>query len=75
MTQLHAGVPVGTQLRFPEGRAGLLAVTDGGTLFPDEIAELPGVLQFQPLRAHEDVSIHRVGSQLERRMDVQLIAA
>ena len=58
-----------------EDRAGLFEVADGGTLFVDEIGELPGSLQPKLLRALEDGSIRRVGSHRERRVDVRLIAA
>ena len=58
-----------------EDRAGLFEVADGGTLFIDEIGELPGSLQPKLLRALEDGSIRRVGSHRERRVDVRLIAA
>jgi DNA-binding NtrC family response regulator len=58
-----------------EDRAGLFEVADGGTLFIDEIGELPGSLQPKLLRALEDGSIRRVGSHRERRVDVRIIAA
>lgn len=58
-----------------EDRAGLFEVADGGTLFIDEIGELPGSLQPKLLRALEDGSIRRVGSHRERKVDVRLIAA
>ncbi|MFO0975770.1 MAG: sigma-54 dependent transcriptional regulator [Planctomycetaceae bacterium] len=58
-----------------EDRAGLFEVADGGTLFIDEIGELPGALQPKLLRALEDGSIRRVGSHRERKVDVRLIAA
>jgi len=58
-----------------EDRAGLFEVADGGTLFIDEIGELPGALQPKLLRALEDGSIRRVGSHREQKVDVRLIAA
>ncbi|MEZ6062202.1 MAG: sigma-54 dependent transcriptional regulator [Planctomycetaceae bacterium] len=58
-----------------EDRAGLFEVADGGTLFIDEIGELPGALQPKMLRALEDGSIRRVGSHRERKVNVRLIAA
>ncbi len=58
-----------------EDRPGLFEVADGGTLFIDEIGELPGSLQPKLLRALEDGSIRRVGSHKERRVNVRLIAA
>lgn len=58
-----------------EDRPGLFEVADGGTLFIDEIGELPGSLQPKLLRALEDGSIRRVGSHKERRVNVRVIAA
>jgi DNA-binding NtrC family response regulator len=58
-----------------EDHVGLFEVADGGTLFIDEIGELPGSLQPKLLRALEDGSIRRVGSTRERRVSVRLIAA
>lgn len=57
------------------GKAGLLEVANGGTLFLDEIGDMP--LDFQPklLRALEEYSIRRVGSNNKRFIDIRLIAA
>ncbi|NLN48101.1 MAG: sigma-54 factor interaction domain-containing protein, partial [Clostridiales bacterium] len=57
------------------GKAGLFEVANGGTLFLDEIGDMS--LDFQPklLRALEDFSIRRVGSNNKRSIDVRLIAA
>jgi len=54
---------------------GLFEVADGGTLFIDELGELPRALQPKLLRVLEDGSLRRVGSHKERRVDVRLIAA
>lgn len=54
---------------------GLFEVADGGTLFVDEIGELPLSLQPKLLRVLEDGSLRRVGSHQERRVDVRVIAA
>lgn len=56
-------------------RPGLFEVAEGGTLFVDEIGELPGSLQPKLLRVLEDGSLRRVGSAIERRVDVRIIAA
>ena len=56
-------------------KPGLFEVADGGTLFIDEIGELPGSLQPKLLRVLEDGSMRRVGSALERRVNVRIIAA
>ncbi len=54
---------------------GLFEVADGGTIFIDEIGEMPLGLQPKLLRVLEDGSLRRVGSHQERRVDVRLIAA
>ncbi|MFQ5731539.1 MAG: sigma-54-dependent transcriptional regulator [Planctomycetaceae bacterium] len=54
---------------------GLFEVADGGTLFIDEIGELPLALQPKLLRVLEDGSLRRVGSVKERRVDVRVLAA
>ncbi len=54
---------------------GLFEVADGGTLFIDEIGELPLSLQPKLLRVLEDGSLRHVGSHQERRVNVRVIAA
>jgi DNA-binding NtrC family response regulator len=56
-------------------KPGLFEVADGGTLFIDEIGELPGSLQAKLLRVLEDGSLRRIGSVQERRVVVRLLAA
>jgi DNA-binding NtrC family response regulator len=56
-------------------KAGLFEVADGGTLFIDEIGELPGSLQAKLLRVLEDGSLRRIGSIQERRVNVRIMAA
>jgi DNA-binding NtrC family response regulator len=56
-------------------KPGLFEVADGGTLFIDEIGELPGSLQAKLLRVLEDGSLRRIGSIKERRVNVRLLAA
>lgn len=56
-------------------KQGLFEVADSGTLFVDEIGELPGPLQAKLLRVLEDGSLRRVGSIKERRINVRLLAA
>ena len=53
----------------------MFEVADGGTLFIDELGELPLGLQPKLLRVLEDGSLRRVGSHKERYVDVRLIAA
>ena len=56
-------------------KPGLFEVADGGTLFIDELGELPLALQPKLLRVLEDGSLRRVGSHKERRVDVRIVAA
>ena len=56
-------------------KQGLFELADEGTLFIDEIGEMPGSLQAKLLRVLEDGSMRRVGSLKERRVNVRLLAA
>jgi DNA-binding NtrC family response regulator len=56
-------------------KQGLFELADEGTLFIDEIGEMPGSLQAKLLRVLEDGSLRRVGSIKERRVNVRLLAA
>ena len=56
-------------------RPGLFEIADEGTLFIDEIGELPLGLQPKLLRVLEDGSFRRVGSSRESRTNVRIIAA
>lgn len=56
-------------------KEGLFEVADNGTLFIDEIGEMPGSLQAKLLRVLEDGSMRRVGSIKERRVNVRILAA
>lgn len=56
-------------------KQGLFEAADGGTLFIDEIGEMPGALQAKLLRVLENGALRRVGSIQERKVDVRLLAA
>ena len=56
-------------------RAGKFEVADGGSLFLDEVGELPLSLQPKLLRALQQGEIQRIGSDLSHRVDVRVIAA
>ncbi|QDT09506.1 sigma-54-dependent transcriptional regulator [Planctomycetes bacterium K23_9] len=56
-------------------KPGLFEIADGGTLFIDEIGELPLSLQPKLLRVLEDGSMRRIGSHKERIVKVRIIAA
>lgn len=56
-------------------RAGLLARASGGTLFFDEIGDMPLGLQAKLLRALQERSVRPVGADREVPIDVRIIAA
>ena len=56
-------------------RDGAFAMANGGTLFLDEIGELPLTLQAQLLRAVQEHSYKRVGSNVWHRTDFRLVCA
>ena len=58
-----------------ERKQGLLEISDGGSLFLDEIGELPLSLQAKLLRVLQEMSFRRVGGNVEIKTDVRIIAA
>ena len=56
-------------------RIGAIEAAAGGTVFFDEIGELPQDLQPRLLRAIEDRTVKRVGGQERIKVDVRVIAA
>jgi transcriptional regulator with PAS, ATPase and Fis domain len=56
-------------------RPGLVDLADGGTMFLDEIGEMPIPMQPKLLRLLQEGSYRRVGENRERRVNVRFIAA
>ncbi len=56
-------------------RTGLLEVADGGTLFIDEVADMPLPTQGKILRVLTDQSFQRVGGTRHVRVDVRVVSA
>src|SRR6185369_14386509 len=58
-----------------QAKDGLLAIADGGTVFLDEIGELPTDLQAKLLRAIQEKEIRPVGSTRSIPIDARILAA
>jgi DNA-binding NtrC family response regulator len=56
-------------------KLGLFQVADGGTLFFDELGELPLAFQGKLLRAIQERSVRPVGSNEQVAVDVRIVAA
>jgi two-component system, NtrC family, response regulator AtoC len=56
-------------------RAGLIESADGGTVFLDEIAELPHAVQVKLLRVLDRREVLRIGGRGEKLVDVRFVAA
>lgn len=57
------------------GKAGLFEQAKGGTIFLDEIGDLPLALQVKFLRVLQDKEIQRLGGRNKINLDVRVIAA
>ena len=58
-----------------KGRKGFFEMANGGTIFLDEIGEMPKALQTKILRVIQNKKITRIGGNKEISTDVRIIAA
>lgn len=58
-----------------EGQAGKFELADGGTIFLDEIGELPLSIQVSLLRIIQERKVTRIGSTNSKDIDIMIIAA
>jgi len=56
-------------------KPGAFEMADGGTIFLDEVAEMPTDIQVKLLRAIESRSIRRLGGKKEIDVDIRILAA
>lgn len=57
-----------------EGKAGVFELADGGTIFLDEIGEMPLLIQAKFLRVIETGEVTRLGSESSKKVDFRLVA-
>src|SRR5581483_9044906 len=58
-----------------QSRAGLLALADGGTVFLDELADIPLPVQVKLLRVLEQNEMLPVGGTQAQPLDIRILAA
>ncbi len=58
-----------------QNRPGVFEAAHGGTIFLDEISEMPPSMQVKMLRVLQERKVRRIGSAAETEIDVRVIAA
>ena len=56
-------------------KEGLFKAADNGTLFLDEVADLPLEMQVKLLRAIQEKKIRPIGASIEEKIDIRLLSA
>ncbi len=59
----------------PKGKIGFFEQADGGTIFLDEIGDMPLPLQVKLLRVLQEKTISPIGSDKTKQIDIRIIAA
>ena len=70
-----SAIPAESELFGDGSKPGLFEMAHTGTLFLDEVGELPVPLQLKLLRVLEDKEIRRVGGAVAHKVDVRVLAA
>ena len=58
-----------------DARAGKFELADGGTIFLDEVADLPMAVQVKLLRVLQEHETQRLGSRTVRKLNLRVVAA
>ncbi|MCC5826796.1 sigma-54 dependent transcriptional regulator [Alkalimonas sp.] len=69
------GAEKGAYTGASQSKAGKFEAAQGGTIFLDEIAELPLILQAKLLRLLQEGTVTRLGSHQEIALDIRVVAA
>ena len=69
------GVYRGRRYAHKDGKIGQIELADQGTLFLDEVGDLPLHAQVKLLRVLEEKTLSRLGSSQPRAVDFRLVAA
>ncbi|MBC2582502.1 sigma 54-interacting transcriptional regulator [Clostridium sp. DJ247] len=59
----------------PKGKSGKFELANGGTIFLDEIGDMPLYMQVKLLRAIQEREVIRIGSNDSVKIDIRIIAA
>ncbi|MCY6356146.1 sigma 54-interacting transcriptional regulator [Clostridium sp. ZS2-4] len=58
-----------------EGKIGKFELADGGTIFLDEIGDMPLAMQVKILRVIQEKEVERIGAYYSKSVDIRIIAA